>query len=564
MENTIDCLFVGHNEMQFEEYEKKVEIMGKDSGAYRDLNLSFIKYKNRLYTAQDVYNKFYAKVNPNDRVSKPLAIGNTFSLTIAYLGSYLHRRGFSIAYVNSFQSDKQKLAELLKNNNIMSIAIPTTLYTSMFPILEIINFVKEFNNTAKIIIGGPFIATQMKTQDKTIVQDLFKTIGADYYVNNSEGERALSELLHAIKSEKSVSNISSLSYKAGNNFITNESMSENNSLDENFVNWKLFSNDIGKFVAVRTSISCPFSCSFCGFPQHAGKYRTCSIESIENELNRISELEQVKSVYFIDDTFNVPKERFKDILRMIIKNKYKFKWNSHYRCQFADRETIELMKESGCEGVFLGIESGNQKILQNMNKHATLDDYKKGIELLNEYNIITHASFIIGFPGEDSETVKDTINFIEETKPTFYRTQLWYCDPFTPIWQDRDKYGIIGSQFEWKHKTMDSHSACDIIDNIFMSVKNSVWLPQNNFEFEGVFQLLHRDMKLEQIKEFVNAFNKGVKNKLVKEHNNEIDEEAIKSLKQSLYKQNNNFNDNKLQISNDEDVFMMDAGFDLE
>jgi len=563
MSNTIDCFFIGHNEMKFEEYVKKVEKMGKDSGAYRDLSMSFVKHNNTLYTAPDLYNKFYSKVNPNDRISKPLILGNTFSLTIAYLGTYLHSRGFSIDYVNSFQSEKQRLVEVLKKNEILSIVIPTTLYTAMFPILEIVNFVKTYNKTAKIIIGGPFIATQMRTLDETIVHDLFETIGADYYINNSEGESALAEVVNALKNGLPVDGINSVSYRDEGGFTTNQAVAENNSLDDNPVEWGLFSNDIDKFVAVRASVSCPFSCSFCGFPQHAGKYRTCSIETLENELNKINELDHIKSVFFIDDTFNVPKERFKDILRMMIRNKYKFKWNSHYRCQFADRETIELMKKSGCEGVFLGIESGNSQILQNMNKRATVESYRNGMALLKEYEIITHASFIIGFPGEDEETVRDTINFIEETQPTFFRTQLWYCDPFTPIWEDKEKYGISGSQFEWKHKTMDSHRACDILDDIFLSVKNSIWLPQSNFEFEGIFQLLHRGMDLDQIKLFVNGFNEGIKNRLNKKNNNEISQLAVNDIKEAIYNEAFHHEDSLLDSSGDDGIFMDEAGFDF-
>lgn len=93
---------------------------------------------------------------------------------------------------------------------------------------------------------------------------------------------------------------------------------------------------------------------------------------------------------------------------------------------------------------------GNRKSLaefklNNMNKSADIDKYKEGIKLLKENGIVTMASFIIGFPGETYETVKDTINFIEETQPDFYRAQLWYCEPITPIWNKKDKYGIKGA-----------------------------------------------------------------------------------------------------------------------
>jgi hypothetical protein len=188
------------------------------------------------------------------------------------------------------------------------------------------------------------------------------------------------------------------------------------------------------------------------------------------------------------------------------------------------------MKESGCEGVFLGIESGNQQILRNMNKAATVEKYREGIRLLKKNRIITYASFIIGFPGETPQTVRDTVEFIQATQPDFYRTQLWYCDPITPIWKEKDQYQIKGSQFEWVHKTMDAFSACDVIDEIFLSLDNSVWIPQYNFEFGGIFSLLHRGMSLEQIKEFLLSFNQGIKEKLTHRAQREISGDTVERL----------------------------------
>lgn len=100
------------------------------------------------------------------------------------------------------------------------------------------------------------------------------------------------------------------------------------------------------------------------------------------------------------------------------------------------------MKESGCEGVFLGIESGNNQILATMNKIASVEKYLEGIALLKEFDIVTYGSIIIGFPGETGETVQDTIGFIEDSGLDFYRAQLWYCEPITPIRKDRQKYQL--------------------------------------------------------------------------------------------------------------------------
>lgn len=296
----------------------------------------------------------------------------------------------------------------------------------------------------------------------------------------------------------------------------------------------MFSDRIKAFATIRTSISCPFSCAFCTFPKRAGRYRPMELEAYEKELDLLRETGKVKKINFIDDTFNVPPERFKSILRMMIKKNYGFKWNSYLRCQYIDRETVELMKESGCEGVFLGIESGSQKILQNMNKAADIEKYKNGLALLNEYGISSFASFIIGFPGETYDTYMETVKFIEENRPTFYRVQAWYFDALSPVFNDKEKYNLNGSRMQWSHSTMDSVEVSKLVEQTFLSVKNSIWLPQFNFDHLCTYILLERGMDLDSIKKFYISFNDIVARKLINPEDNEANTQEMARISQIL------------------------------
>jgi anaerobic magnesium-protoporphyrin IX monomethyl ester cyclase len=533
MKKNIDCLLIGHNEMPFDAYEKTVRLMGEDSGAYRDLSKSVLYQNDNAYSITDIIN-LVNKENIEKGTFRPFNMLETFSNSIAYLGTYLHRRGHTFDYVNSFQAEKDKLEDLLRNHTVRSIGIITTLYVSVFPILEIIEFLKQFNSTAKIIIGGPFVSTQIRTQQsQTDTEYLFQSIGADCYVNSSQGEATLTKVLDAILNNKDFGSINNIYYKKGDKYIVNPLETENNKLYENTADWSLFANGVRDHAAVRTAISCPYKCSFCGFPQHAGAYQTTDVEPIIAELDLLTKYSSVKSVHFVDDTFNIPKERFKSLLRSMIEREYNFKWHSYYRCQFSDDETMQLMKESGCEGVFLGIESGSNKILKNMDKAATAEQYTKGIGFLKKYEIPMFGSFIIGFPGETTETVKETVRFIEENGVDFYRTQQWYLEPITPIWNQKEKYGIKGQSFEWSHDTMDSKMANDIVDENFLSIRNSVWLPQYNFDFDNLLHLLHRNKTIEDLKGFLRIFNEGVKERILNPSVKEVNPSILKKLHRS-------------------------------
>lgn len=528
MSQNIDCLIIGHNQMNFKDYEEMVGSMGKDSEAYQDLNLNYIMYNNKPLTAGESFNTFYKEAgNSNEAIN----LGELFSATIAYLGTYINKKGYSFDYINSFQDEKAELVEKLKNNNILTIAITTTLYISSYPIIEIISLIRKYNTTAKIIVGGPFVSTNARTQDEMTLDYIFCSLDADFFINNSQGEFALVEIITAIKKGLPFDGIDNIYYKTKSGYKHNKMIPENNILSQNMVDWSLFGERVGRFATVRTAISCPFSCAFCGFPQHAGKYQTVDVDEIEKEWRELDSIGTVKSIYIIDDTFNVPRERFKEILKMMIRNKFSFKWHSYFRCQFADEEIISLMKESGCEGVFLGIESGSQEILNNMNKSSTVEKYRYGMELLRKYEILTNASFIVGFPGETYKTVQETVRFIEETKPDFYRVQLWYNEPITPIAKQKDKYGIKGSQFKWSHKTMDSKTGVKLVNEIFQTVKNSIWMPQYNFDSASIFLIMENGISVEQIREFMTCFQLGIVEKLKNPNQKSISAELENKMK---------------------------------
>ena len=503
-----DCLIIGFNDADFDEYVRMVKSMGAEGGAYRDLRLAFIEYEGRPHRALDLLGRFH-------QGSRHYFHNMDFLWpTILYLGSFLHKRGYAFDYVNSFQIEKRELAKKLSANDILTVAITTTLYVSPHPILEIVSFIREHNPNLKIVIGGPYVANQRGMLDHDELQNILRYIGADIYVINREGEAALANIIAALKEGSPLAAIENIAYREGDEYILTPSSAEANSLEENMVDYGLFPRkDLG-FVSLRTAKSCPFSCAFCGFPARAGNYTYMSTAHVEQELNALCNAGEVSTLTFLDDTFNVPKKRFKEILKMMIRNEYGFRWNSYYRADHGDAETIELMARSGCEGVFLGAESGSDAILKKMNKTARRKDYFRAISQFREVGIITHANLIIGFPGETRDTFAETMELVEEAQPDFFRAQLWYADPLTPIWQKREENGIQGMAFAWAHSTMDSATACDLVDEMFLSVKNSLWLPQWGFEFWSLFYLQRWGMTREQVKAFVRSFNAVIRNGL--------------------------------------------------
>ncbi len=528
----MDCLIVGYNESVFEEDVNRMKSMGTNSISFKDFGLGYINYKDKPYRALDILTHFYyEKQDTNKHIFHN---ADVLWQVIMYLGTSLNKHGFSFDYINLFQFEKDKLKEKLLNEDIKAIAITTTIYVSVHPILEVVSFVRKYNKTAKIIVGGPYISKQCEEMDNATNQSIFKLIDADFYINSLEGEATLLNLIKEIKGNEQYESIDNIAYRCGDDYIFTNTSKESNSLEENMIDYTLFPKEhIGETVNIRTSKSCPFACAYCGFPLRAEKYSFISVERVERELNALRDIGSIKYINFIDDTFNIPKERFKHILEMMIRNKYDFKWYSFYRSDFGDEEIIDLMKAAGCIGVFLGVESANNDMLKRMNKTAKVENYIKTIPYLKKVGIKIFVSTIIGFPGETYESAKETFDFMEETKPDFFRPQIWWSDPLTPILQKKEEYSIKGLGFNWTHYSMDSHTAYDLFEKTFLAIENSIWIPDPGFNAYGMYYLLQRGMTMQQVETFLKCFNAAVKYKILNPGKENICGQVLDNLRRS-------------------------------
>ncbi len=511
-----DCLLIGMNSQKFSDYLEMVRGLGEGGGAYRDLNLSFVEYEGQPYQAMDLLSHLYFRGGGRRRT--PFHNADFIWPTITYLGTFLSRRNITFDFVNAFQFEKNELAAKLAGDRVLLVAITTTLYVVPWPIQEIMAFVRANTEKTKIVVGGPYIANLAKSGDRVEVERQLRAIGADFYIISPEGEQALAALVQTLKSGGDISKTDNLAYRDGDRYVFTKASVERNSLVDNMVDYSLFVRDaVGQFVSTRTAKSCPFACSFCNFPQQAGDYTYAPVDAVERELNAIRALGSVSTVTFIDDTFNVPKKRFKAILEMMIRNEYcrDFKWNCTLRSDHCDDEIISLMAKSGCEGVFLGVESGSDRMLKAMNKTARRGDYLWAIPRLKDEGILAHANVFVGFPGETINTVEETVDLIRQTRPETFSAQPWYANPLTPVWKKRDEYEIKGSSFKWSHKTMDANTACDLVDRIFLTVDESIFLPQYGFFQWSLFYLQRQGMPLDRIKGYLCSFNELVREKIV-------------------------------------------------
>ncbi len=529
-----DCLIIGYNDSEFAQEVDMMRAMGAGHPDYRDLSLNYIQYQGRPWRAMDILDHFHFEGRPGLDIRRKFHNTEVLWMVVMYLGTYLARRGFSFDYINLFQLQKDELREKLRTRRYLTAVVTTTIYNYDAPILEVVNFLREHSPDTHIVVGGPYIAKRSESMEESDLQAVFRYIDADFYVRSREGEQALARLLLALKGDRNFAAIPNIAYRQGDRFLLTTSEREFNSLYENLIDYSLFPPDmVGSYVNVRITKGCPFTCSFCSFPLRTEKYDVSKLEYIERELNAIRDVGTVTGLFFVDDTANVPLQTFKEMMRMMIRQRYGFRWHCFFRADFCDEELVQLMAQAGCQGVFLGLESANDQMLVNMHKTPRKRHYLSVIPLFKAAGIKVFASLFFGFPGETYASALETIDFLEETRPDFYRPLIWYCDPVTPIWNERDRYGIRGYHFSWSHDTMDVSTACDLVESCFFRFDRPQWVPDPGFNFVSLFLLQNRGMSFDQIDTFLGSWNAVVREQVLQPVRGEGSPLLIEALRRS-------------------------------
>ncbi len=102
----------------------------------------------------------------------------------------------------------------------------------------------------------------------------------------------------------------------------------------------------------------------------------------------------------------------------------------------------------------MGIESADDKVLLNMNKRATRQQFLDGIQCLRNHGIISMAGFVLGFPGETEASIQGNMEFIENSGVEFYTLKEFYYMEHTPVHENREQFGLTGMGSKWAHNTM--------------------------------------------------------------------------------------------------------------
>lgn len=360
--------------------------------------------------ASYVYGK---KVSKNVTVRSP-------PLGMAYALAVLEREGYEAYFLDADvdRLSKEEILERLKiiKPDIVGMTCTTPTFKSAVTCGQLIY---EICDKPLIVLGGPH-ATAAPDDVAGNYNDVF-----DFVLRN-EGEYALAELLKG----DDIKGIKGLSFKAEDGrVIHNPTRPRIEDLDSlpfpnyNLVDlskygdpiWNLYSK---KFAPIVTSRGCPYSCTFCASKTIFGQTTQFrSVDNIKAEMKHLKDDFNVDAIYIVDDTFTLKRDRVIELCNAL--KELNLKWFCQTKVNHLDFELIKTMKESGCQVLAIGCESGDERVLEAMKKSQTPEMVINVFDWANKVNLDTLASFIIGMPQDTPESIEKTIKFAKRLNSTY-------------------------------------------------------------------------------------------------------------------------------------------------
>jgi radical SAM superfamily enzyme YgiQ (UPF0313 family) len=279
------------------------------------------------------------------------------------------------------------------------------------------------------------------------------------FVVIGEGEYIFKELVEFMDAGRNdYEQILGLGFKKDGKIIVNERRSFIKNLDElPFPAWDLIDVDlyVRYEIPMVTSRGCPHRCTFC-YNQSLQQrhWRARSAESIIRELEYIQSLAPVRTKYlkFYDDNFVVNRKRLKEIFNLLPKHYDLF---LEARVNYIDEEFVKMVSAfAGCH-IFIGLESGDQRMLDSMHKDITIEMIDNAYHLFNKYKISTSASMMVGMPGETYSQIFKTLRMAFRLKPTRYGFCVYSPLPGTDWHDECVKKGVFSppaSTEEWSRR----------------------------------------------------------------------------------------------------------------
>ena len=365
-------------------------------------------------------------VNPCLRLGK-----NSFTkllpLGLASVMTYFDENGykFTLLDIDINEYDDEYVEKFIKNNKFDFILFGT-IVTHYKWIKWLVNTIKKYQPHTRVIVGN--------SVSSSIPELFLQKTKADVVVIG-EGEISAYEAVEAIRLKKSLKVVNGIAFRNNDGkIVINELRKAGDINDFPMINWDFFDverylampsakadheKDVTRAMPIITARGCAFKCSFCHYVFWNDPYRNRTPNSVIGEIKQLIEKYHATHIDFWDDLSFASAHQVEKMSDAILESGLKFKWMASVRVDLFSRGNLsgdgalkvaKKMKQSGCYDVGFALESGNQEIIEMMNKKIEVDAFLETVNIFKQVGITVNTSVVFGYPTETKETIGETFD----------------------------------------------------------------------------------------------------------------------------------------------------------
>jgi anaerobic magnesium-protoporphyrin IX monomethyl ester cyclase len=408
---------------------------------------------------------------------------------LLYLGASLRKAGHRVSIIDGEveQIDNATLAGMVASArpDLFGITATTAQANEAFALARA---VKALSPGTYIALGGAHAAA--------LTEECLQECEALDAVSFGEGEVTIVEMMERLADRASMEGVDGVAYRDGDGIVVNPSRALVDDLDSlPFPAWDLipmqkyvastwFPNKVKQYTNIFTSRGCPYGCTFCGAKTTwTRKFRARSPENVVAEMEEVLARFHIPNFFISDDLFTLNRKRVMAICELILTRELQVTWTCLSRVNTVDAEMLALMKRAGCYLISYGLESGSQKVLDQLDKGTTIEHGVKAVEMTKAAGIKVFGSFMIGSPGETAETVDETIRYIRTLDLDEIGLGVTTAYPGTDLFET---FGKDAKGLDWNKALAFNPSEAD---------HSSVFLKCTDLGDEEIRRLFHKAMR---------------------------------------------------------------------
>jgi len=358
------------------------------------------------------------------------------TLGILYISAYLKSRGFDVKVFDSTFSSPEEQRAYLERERPPVVGVYANLMTRP-RVIQTMKAAKAVGAT--VIAGGPEPANYPEE---------YLARGADVVVIG-EGELTLEELLpHLARyGPNGMEHIQGIVYRNGDGqLVRTEPRPYIPKLDElpfpdraaidipRYVRTWREHHGLGS-VSLITARGCPYTCTWCSHAVYGYSHRRRSPENVADELEHIIETYQPDMVWYADDVFTIHKGWFFRYAAELKRRGINIPFETISREDRLNEEIIRTLKEMGAFRIWIGAESGSQRILDAMRRRTKAERVREMVHLLQRHGIEAGMFIMLGYEGEEMPDLEATVEHLKESNPDVFLTTVAYPIKNTPYYE---------------------------------------------------------------------------------------------------------------------------------